>query len=89
MQPLHYRYSIILIIMLCGQVICAQVKDSLLSRQDTLALVKQLVKEQLQQTILQRTSYKKIEQTKIAALLKDSAAADTLGKLGMQQLQQV
>jgi len=89
MQKIFSISSLFLIITLYGQLAAAQMAGTLISDQDSVAMIKQLVKQQLTLQLQQSASYKKIEQQKLTALLKDSAAVDTLSKLVLQQMQQI
>ena len=89
MQKIFSISSLVLTIMLYGQLAIAQMAGTLIIEQDSVAMIKQLVKQQLILQLLQNASYKKIEQQKLTTLLKDSAAVDTLSKLVLQQMQQI
>lgn len=80
--------SLLLIIMLCAELTHAQTSDTL-RLQDSVAVVKQLVKDHLLKTFQQNASYKKLQQNKITKLVEDSAGVDTLSKMVLEQMQQL
>jgi hypothetical protein len=88
-QKILLHSSLLLLMMLCLQVSKAQVNDTLTTKQDSVSLIKQLVKEHILITFEQNASYKKLQQNKISELLKDSSVVDTLSKLVLEQMQQI
>src|ERR1700712_2425794 len=81
---------LLLLVILYAQLLQAQINDTIpVTTNDTMTLIKKLIKANIAGQLQQCGTYKKIEQIQLKKILRDSTVTDSLGKLILKQVQQL